>query len=387
MNNDMVAPADTRMMNIVHQALRRDLHRATTALETTPPPAEPQRKAVAEQLGWMMAFLRAHHRSEDDGLYPLVRARCPEAVTVLDEMDRDHRRIAEDINAVESAAAAYERRAEPAARTDLLAAICRLDEVLLPHLKREEDDVMPLVSEVLTRAEWQAIEHEHNVKPKGTVQLGREGHWLIDDASPDDRAAVLGLVPAVPRFVLLHGFGRSYRRRRDACWWPDAAGHRVQKHGHNEVVVPAIPEEVWGIVVDITRVGDWSHECVACSFIGGATRAEPGARFRGRNRQGVFRWGRVCEVLAAEPPELVWRTVPTALYPDSTIWRLRVTPADGGTRLEQRFDVVRAPKVLEKVYSVIVPAHRDRDAALTDDLRRLGALATAPAHGPSVAAG
>jgi hypothetical protein len=188
---------------------------------------------------------------------------------------------------------------------------------------------------------------------------------------------VLGLVPAVPRFVLLHGFGRSYRCRRDACWRPDAKERRVQKRGHNEVVVAASTDAVWRVVIDVTRVGEWSHECTECSLLGDATRAEPGVRFRGRNRQGIFRWGRVCEVLAAEPPEFVWRTVPTTLYPDSTIWRIRVMPTDGGTRLEQSFEVVRSAKVLEMIYAVVVPAHRDRAAALTDDLRRLGALAPA----------
>jgi hemerythrin-like domain-containing protein len=374
MKNDSAAPADTRMMNIVHQALRRDLDRATTALEGAPP-ADRQRRAIAEHLGWMMDFLRAHHESEDDSLYPVVRARRPDAAPVLDEMDRDHRRIATGIDTVEAAAAAYGRRDDPATRVHLLATIRQLAESLLPHLEREEDEAMPFVSAALTEAEWRAIEHEHNVKPKGMAQLGREGHWLIDDASPEDRAKVVGLVPAAPRFVLLHGFGRSYRRRRDACWRPNAADRRVQKHGHNEVVVAASPDAVWDVVVDIARVGEWSHECIGSSFLDGATRAEPGARFRGRNRQGIFRWGRVCEVLAAEPPELVWRTVPTSLYPDSTVWRLRVTPTNGGTRLEQSFEVVHAPKILDVVYAAIIPAHRDRAAALTDDLRRLGELA------------
>ena len=154
---------------------------------------------------------------------------------------------------------------------------------------------------------------------------------------------------------------------------------RVQKHGHNEVVVAASPAAVWDVVADITRVGEWSHECTEISFLDGATRAEPGTRFRGRNRQGIFRWGRVCEVLAAEPPELVWRTVPTTFYPDSTVWRISVTPTEGGTLLEQRFDAVRVPKFLDVVYGVMVPAHRDRAAALTEDLRRLGALASSPA--------
>lgn len=383
MRKNPAAPADTRMMNIVHQALRRDLDRATTALDAVPPPGDDQRAALAEQLAWMMDFLRAHHESEDESLYPVVRERRPEAAAVLDEMDRDHQHIAARIDAVETAAAAYGRGGEPDARTELLATIRDLRELLLPHLQREEDEAMPLVSDALTEAEWLAIEHEHNVKPKGMAQLGREGHWLIDDATPEDRAKVVGLVPAVPRFVLLHGFARSYRRRRDACWRPGARERRVQKHGHNDVFVDASPDAVWAVVEDITRVGEWSHECIECSFLGGATRAEPGARFRGRNRQGIFRWGRVCEIVSTEGRELVWRTVPTTFNPDSTVWRIRVTPTEGGTRLEQSFEVVRAPKVLEVIYAIVVPAHRDRSAALTADLRRLGALARTGAESAS----
>jgi hemerythrin-like domain-containing protein len=383
MKDDSAKPADTRMMNIVHQALRRDLGRATSALEATPPPADRQREAIAGHLAWVMDFLRAHHEAEDIGLYPAVRERLPDAAPVLDEMDRDHQRIAGDIEAVAAAAAAYGRRDDPSGRTALLTAIGHLVEVLLPHLEREEDEAMPLVSEALTEAEWRALEEEHNVKGKGMAELGREGHWLIDEASPEDRAKVVGLVPPVPRFLLLHGFARSYRRRREACWGPDGATRRVQKHGHNEVFVAASPEAVWEIVVDITRTGEWSHECLETAFVGGATHAEPGARFRGRNRQGVFRWGRECEVLAAEPPELVWRTVPSTLYPDSTVWRIRVTPTDGGTRLEQSFEAVRVPKLLDLVYGAMVPAHRDRAAALTGDLRRLGALASGPEQPPT----
>jgi iron-sulfur cluster repair protein YtfE (RIC family) len=374
--NDAGQPADTRMMIIVHQALRRDLQRAATALEATTPPADRQRVAMADHLGWMMEFLRAHHQSEDEGLFPVVRARRPDAADLLDQMDDDHQTIARSIDSVDVAASTYGTTDAPSTRAVLAVAISDLEEVLLPHLQREEELVLPIASEALDDAEWQAIEHEHNVKPKTIAQLGREGHWLIDDASPADRDTVLGLVPAVPRFALLHGYGPIYRRQRDACWLPSTgAPRRVQKHGHNEVVVAADPDAVWQVVLDLTRVGEWSHECRGCSFLDGATRAEPGARFRGRNRQGLVRWGRVCEVLSTENRELVWRTVPTKLYPDSSVWRIRVTEADGGTRLEQSFDVVRSPGVLDVVYATMIPAHRDRATALTDDLRRLGELA------------
>lgn len=150
---------------------------------------------------------------------------------------------------------------------------------------------------------------------------------------------------------------------------------RVQKTGRTEVVVDAPPDAVWAVVLDIPRTGEWSHECVECTFVDGATRAEPGARFRGRNRQGRWRWGRVCEVVGTDGHELVWRTVPSLRYPDSTVWRLRVEPHGDGTRLSQAFEVVKAPALLDVLYATMLPAHRDRDAALQEDLRRLGALA------------
>jgi hypothetical protein len=156
-----------------------------------------------------------------------------------------------------------------------------------------------------------------------------------------------------------------------------AGGRRVQKHGHVEVETAASPTATWSVLRDLPRTGEWSHECVEVAFLDGATSAEPGVRFRGHNRQGRFRWGRTCEVVSADFPELSFRTVPTALYPDSTVWTMRLSPTSHGTRIEQTFDVVRAPWLLDRLYALLVPAHRDRTAALLADLDRLGALACA----------
>ena len=146
-------------------------------------------------------------------------------------------------------------------------------------------------------------------------------------------------------------------------------------NGQSQVTVDAEPDAVWDVVRDVTRVGEWSHECVDVAWLDGATAAIPGARFRGRNKQGIFRWGRVCEIVSAEPYELVWRTVPTALYPDSTEWKIRLQGVGNATQIEQLFRVLRGPKLLALAYGLLLPAHRDRTAALTKDLRRLGDLA------------
>lgn len=238
---------------------------------------------------------------------------------------------------------------------------------------------MPIVSRLITAAEWLAIEKKHNLDPKSRSELGFEGHWLIDGSSDADRAAVVGLVPPLPRFLLLHGYARRYRRHAAACW---GRGHkpprRVQLENHVAVTVEADIDEVWDVVRDVTRVGEWSHECVGAGWLAGADAPVPGARFRGRNRAGVFRWGRVCEIVSADPYELVWITVPTAFYPDSSEWRITLDKVDEGTRISQRFKVLRAPKVLGVLYAFFIPAHRDRTAALIDDLTRLGTVARSP---------
>jgi hypothetical protein len=151
---------------------------------------------------------------------------------------------------------------------------------------------------------------------------------------------------------------------------------RVQKSSCVSVVVDAPVAAVWQVVSDVRRTGEWSHECRSGEWLGGADAAVPGARFRGRNRARWVRWSRTCEIVAAdEPAELVWRTEPTWLYPDSTEWRIRLATEGRGTRITQSFDVVRTPRLLDPVYARLVPGHQDRDARLADDLVRLGAVA------------
>ena len=102
-------PADTTMMRIVHDALRRDLARATATLAEPARTSPRQRRAIGQHLTWMMGFVHAHHASEDEGLYPLVRTRAGDddaVLAVLDRMRRQHDAIAAAIAGVEAMAGA-----------------------------------------------------------------------------------------------------------------------------------------------------------------------------------------------------------------------------------------------------------------------------------------
>jgi len=216
-------PADTRMMGIVHGALRRDLRRAHAALTTQPYPRGRQRRALGNHVVWLMDFLHAHHTSEDVGLWPAVRAKNPGAGPLLDSLESDHRRIEPAAVALRSAGERYAAAVDEESRVDLVTALDDLTAVLIPHLDREVDEAMPVVSATIDHREWRAIEQKYNLKPKSLAQLGFEGHWLLDGIDPVGREVVMHTVPALPRFILVHGFARSYRRRASAVWQPDLA--------------------------------------------------------------------------------------------------------------------------------------------------------------------
>jgi uncharacterized protein YndB with AHSA1/START domain len=149
----------------------------------------------------------------------------------------------------------------------------------------------------------------------------------------------------------------------------------VRRSCSASVVIAASTDEVWDVVADVTRVGEWSGECRGCSWVEGWEAAAPGARFRGRNRRGGFRWTRLNEFVAVDKPRrLVWRTVARPPYLDSVEWQVTLTEEPEGTRVSQSFEVLKIPKAMEWAVGLAVPAHRDRSTDLAEDLERLKAV-------------
>jgi hypothetical protein len=150
------------------------------------------------------------------------------------------------------------------------------------------------------------------------------------------------------------------------------------------VMVQASPDALWAVISDVTRVGEWSGECRGCVWVEGSGAAVAGAKFRGHNRRGLARWTRVNEVVRAEPPrELVWRTMPGGIYPDSVEWALRLTESGAATRVTESYQVLHIPKWMEILVGVGMPQHKDRTNDLVADLTRLKTLVesnTTPPH-------
>ena len=64
--------------------------------------------------------------------------------------------------------------------------------------------------------------------------------------------------------------------------------------------ISASADTLWAMVSDVTRMGEWSPENEGGEWLG-VTAAQPGAKFRARNRVGGRSWKTVAAVVDAEP--------------------------------------------------------------------------------------
>ena len=384
MKTDPNGPADTRINAIVHAALRRDINRAKNVLQQPYPPPDGQRVALADHLLWMTAFLHRHHTAEDT-LWPLIRQRSPSAGALLDQMEADHSRVSPAIDRV--AAAAEQYRTTESARPELASAVDELESELRPHLRREEDEMMPIVSRSITRAEFDEWDQTTNIAPKTKRELGIEGHWLIDGLDQERYDLVVSLVPPVVRFIVLQGFARPYRRACTARWGPDVdARPRLQPSergfrtdGSVSLHIDATPNVLYDRVSDVTTIGDRSPECRSSEWLPGAKPGTVGARFRGHNRFRYARWSRVCEVVTADRGvEFAFRTIPERIDQtrhDSTIWSYTFTPQEHGTLVTHSYRITTLPaRPLIWLYSRLFPHHTDMRPHMLQNLEALQKL-------------
>jgi hemerythrin-like domain-containing protein len=147
-------------------AIIEDEHRAITAV------VEALRHLVAEIAAGRMApdhtllsalfhYIeqfpeRLHHPKEDDFLFARLRIRRPDSVPMLDGLSREHEVGRERFAELKSA---WERfRADPATLPLFADAVERYSHFHWLHMRKEEEEVLPLATQALTAEDWAAID-------------------------------------------------------------------------------------------------------------------------------------------------------------------------------------------------------------------------------------
>lgn len=105
----------------------------------------------------------------------------------------------------------------------------------------------------------------------------------------------------------------------------------------DSIVVSVAPNELYAMVSDVTRTGEWSPVCTACWWDeGDAPRV--GAQFTGRNETSERTWETRNQVVAADPGrEFAWE-----VNGGWVRWGFELQPTDGGTRLTESWSFLPA---------------------------------------------
>src|SRR4051812_151832 len=145
---------------------------------------------------------------------------------------------------------------------------------------------------------------------------------------------------------------------RNGRWWltRDSA----------QIVVPASAEQVYDMVADLPRMGEWSPECAAGEWEDAHAGPAVGARFVGHNRTGprrLIRWSRRGRVLVADPGhEFAFATEEGGR--EGVVWRYRFEPVDGGTCVTESYEVSSIP-----TWARILDVPTNRHGALLKSMR------------------
>jgi len=109
----------------------------------------------------------------------------------------------------------------------------------------------------------------------------------------------------------------------------------------DSVVVASTPAELYDLVSDVTRTGEWSPVCRACWWDEGAS-GQVGDWFTGRNEVPGRTWETRSQVVAAERGrEFAW-----LVGGRFARWGFTLEPVDGGTRLTESWEFLPAGQEL-----------------------------------------
>jgi uncharacterized protein YndB with AHSA1/START domain len=145
--------------------------------------------------------------------------------------------------------------------------------------------------------------------------------------------------------------------------------------GQVSLHIDASPEEVWALVSDVTRIGEFSPETFEARWTRGSTGPEVGASFKGhvkRNGVGPTYWS-LCQVTACVPNQVF----EFAVGPDDltlTNWGYRLEPDGTGTRVFEYFRI--EPSLVMRLYWTVLGPLRGRtnERGMRTTLERMKAV-------------
>ncbi|MFF0494466.1 hemerythrin domain-containing protein [Nocardia sp. NPDC004068] len=205
---------DTYDMVVVHNAFRRHCTALPGLVAAVAPGDVARARRLVTFFDELGTGLHSHHTGEDELMWPILLDRAPTDAGLVLRMEEQHERIAELTDRARREAAEFATAANVSVRERLAATLRALAEALDEHMAEEERHILPLVEDVMTVPEWQALGErgrEHLPKDRQLVFLG----FILQGVPAADRRKFLAEMPLPARLAwrLLgrRAFAKEYR--------------------------------------------------------------------------------------------------------------------------------------------------------------------------------
>lgn len=147
-----------RILRDEHRSIAAVLHGLQhLARAAQDPGTRPRFEVFQAMVHYIDAFPeRLHHPKEDAYLFARLAERMPEAVPLIDALRAEHVEGAKRARELERAVAEFERH-WPLWAGPFLAAVNAYADFHWNHMRREEQELLPLAERALTAEDWRAI--------------------------------------------------------------------------------------------------------------------------------------------------------------------------------------------------------------------------------------
>jgi hemerythrin-like domain-containing protein len=207
--------AEMSMNKVIHGAFRRDLDRFITALGSFRD--GDQRRADELNTAWANFDdqLTHHHEGEHETAWPALQ-KVGVSTDLLATMDAEHDTMAQALVATRAAMAELARTPGREQADRARAAFEQLRAVTVAHLDHEEAELEQVYLD--NSDDPVIVEMGKKFAKVSPARGGRFFAWVLDGASPDQRAAISGTVPGPVLKILTGVFGRGYNKNVAPVW-------------------------------------------------------------------------------------------------------------------------------------------------------------------------
>lgn len=203
---------DTWEMVLVHRVFRREFRMLPVLIGTVEPDDTARAAVVAEHTVALTSALSHHHAAEDELLWPVLSRRGEVPADLMRRMENQHDRLHVLLSRIDELTPTWRTGADVPTRDKLAEAVTQLCAALDEHLLDEETEILPLVEQHVTTAEWHALMAQgQRAIPKNAKAFVFVG-TILAEATPREATLFLRQLPLAVRWAWRLVGPRIYRK-------------------------------------------------------------------------------------------------------------------------------------------------------------------------------